>query len=284
MQTRDGYPAGVPCWIDTNQPDPEAAVAFYGGLFGWELEDQMPADAPGHYFAATLEGCAVAAIGSVPQGSPPSPVWNTYVWVQSADQTAAQVKAAGGTVISEPFDVMDAGRMAIFSDPSGAVFSVWQANRHRGAELVNAPGSWNWSDLHTADIEGSKDFYGAVFGWEAVSVDLGAGQWTTWRRPGYGDALEENDPGLRQRMAEFGAPEGFEDAVATLVPIDADAPSHWAVTFSVDDTDAIAAKAAQLGGTVIVEPFDAGPVRMAALRDPQGAVFSIGKYSPPTDD
>jgi predicted enzyme related to lactoylglutathione lyase len=157
MQTRDGYPAGVPCWIDTNQPDPEAAVAFYGGLFGWKLEDQMPPNVAGHYFAATLEGCAVAAIGSVPEASPPSPVWNTYVWVQSADQTAAQVKAAGGTVISEPFDVMDAGRMAIFSDPSGAVFSVWQANRHRGAELVNAPGSWNWSDLHTADVEGSKD-------------------------------------------------------------------------------------------------------------------------------
>jgi predicted enzyme related to lactoylglutathione lyase len=95
--------------------------------------------------------------------------------------------------------------------------------------------------------------------------------------------LEQNDPGLRERMKEFGAPDGFEDAVATLVPIDGDVPSHWSVTFSVDDTDAVAAKAAELGGTVVVEPFDAGPVRMAVVRDPQGASFSIGKYWPPTD-
>lgn len=280
MLTRDGYPAGVPCWIDTEQPDPEAAASFYGALFGWELEDRMPAEAPGHYFMARLDGLDVAAIGSASDGAPVAK-WNTYVWVDSADDTAQKVKDAGGVALSDPFDVFDAGRMGVFADPAGAVFSVWQAGRHRGAQVVNAPGTWNWSDLHTHDVERSKEFYGAVFGWEAHTAVLGAGEWTTWHRPGYGDVLEQNDPGLRERMAEFGAPERFEDAVATLVPID-DVPSHWSVTFSVDDTDAIAAKAAELGGTVVAKPFDAGPVRMAVVRDPQGAVFSIGRYKPPT--
>jgi predicted enzyme related to lactoylglutathione lyase len=275
----------VPCWIDTGQPDPEAAAAFYGGLFGWELEDEMPADSPGRYFMARLDGCDVAAVSSLAEGSPPMPMWNTYVWVDSADDTAAKVKAAGGSVLSEPFDVLDSGRMAVFADPSGAVFNVWQANQHRGAQLVNAPGTWNWSDLHTNDLESAEEFYGAVFGWESQTAQMGAGQWTTWHRPGYGDVLEANDPGLRQRMKDFGAPERFEDAVATIVRIeDEHVPPHWGVTFSVDDTDAAAAKTAELGGAVIVEPFDAGPVRMAVVRDPQGAVFSVGKYTPPTDD
>lgn len=281
MQTRDGYPAGVPCWIDTGQPDPEAAAAFYGELFGWELEDRMPPEAPGHYFMARLDGCDVAAISSASDGAPVAK-WSTYIWVDSADDAAAKIKDAGGVALSEPFDVFDAGRMGVFADPCGAVFSVWQANRHRGAQLVNAPGAWNWSDLHTHDLEGAKKFYGAVFGWEAHTAELGAGAWTTWHRPGYGDVLEENDPGLRRRMAEFGAPERFEDAVATLVPID-DVPSRWSVTFTADDVDMSAAKAAELGGAVIVDPFDAGPVRTAVLRDPQGAVFSVGKYTPPTD-
>ena len=281
MLTRDGYPAGVPCWIDTAQPDPEAAASFYGALFGWELEDRMPAEAPGRYFMARLDGLDVAAIGSSNDGAPVAN-WSTYIWVDDADETAAKIRDAGGVALNDPFDVMDAGRMGVFADPSGAVFSVWQANRHRGAQVVNAPGSWNWSDLHTHDVESAKQFYGAVFGWEAHTADLGAGAWTTWHRPGYGDVLERNDPGLRERMAEFGAPDKFEDAVATLVPID-DVPSHWSVTFSVDDTDAIAAKVAELGGSVVAEPFDAGPVRMAVVRDPQGAVFSIGRYKPPTD-
>lgn len=283
MLTRDGYPAGVPCWIDTGQPDPEAAAGFYGELFGWEFEDRMPADAPGHYFVAQLQGCDVAAVGSQPEGAPPTAVWSTYIWVDSADDTAAKVKDAGGTALSEPFDIPGAGRMGVFSDPSGAVFGVWQANGHKGAQLVNAPGTWNWSDLNTNDLDGAKDFYGAVFGWEFDTAEMGAEEWTTWHLPGYGDVLEANDPGLRQRMKEFGAPERFEDAVATVAPAGDGVPPHWGVTFTADDVDVTAAKTAELGGAVIVEPFDAGPVRMAVLGDPQGAVFSVGKYTPPTD-
>src|SRR5688500_6321838 len=158
MLERDGYPAGVPCWIDTAQPDVDAAVDFYRGLFGWDFEDRMPADAPGHYFVAKLRGRDVAAVGSQPEGAPPDPVWNTYVWVDDADATAAKGCDAGGAVLTELFDVLDAGRMAVCADPVGAVFCLWQAGTHRGAQIVNEPNSWNWSDLNTRDVAGAKAF------------------------------------------------------------------------------------------------------------------------------
>jgi predicted enzyme related to lactoylglutathione lyase len=282
---RDGYPAGVPCWVDTGQPDPEAAVEFYGGLFGWEFEDRMPADSPGRYFVAQLRGRDVAAVGSQPEQAPPTPGWNTYVWVDSADDTTAKVKAAGGNALMEPFDVLEAGRMAVLTDPEGAVFSVWQAKEHKGAQLVNEPGTWNFSELNTRDPEGAKAFYETVFGWEAETLDYGEGQTTMWRLPGYGDFLERRDPDLRRRMAADGAPEGFEDAVAWLIPMTSDqypddVPPHWNVTFAVDDADAVADRAARLGGQVRVPPFDAPFVRMTVLSDPQGAAFTASKYVP----
>src|SRR3954471_20135056 len=128
MPEQDRYIPGVPCWIDTTQPDPEAAAAFYGELFGWELEDLMPTDAPGRHSRPGLRGRDVAEVSGAPDGGA---AWNTYVWVDIADETAARVREAGGTVLTEPFDVMDAGRMAVFADAEGAAFSVWQAARHR---------------------------------------------------------------------------------------------------------------------------------------------------------
>jgi uncharacterized protein len=132
MPERDGYLPGVPCWVDASQPDPEAAVAFYSGLFGWDFEDAMPPGSAGRYFIARLHGGAVAAVGSQPEGGPPTAVWNTYVWVESADEAASKVLDAGGRVVMDPFDVMDAGRMAVFADPEGAAFCVWQAKEHQG--------------------------------------------------------------------------------------------------------------------------------------------------------
>ena len=184
MLERSEYPPGVPCWIDTAQPDPEAATRFYGGLFGWEFEDQMPSDAPGNYFIARLHGLDVAAIGSQPDGAPPTPVWNTYVAVDSADDAATKITNAGGSTLAEPFDILDAGRMGIFSDPSGAVFSVWQAKQHIGAQLVNDPGTWNFSDLNTRDVDGAEAFYGAVFGWVAKSFGAGGMEFPMFCLPG----------------------------------------------------------------------------------------------------
>src|SRR5215471_17358207 len=120
MPERDGYLPGVPCWVDTSQPDPDAAVAFYRGLFGWDLEDVMPPDAPGNYFIARLRGLDVAAVASQPEGGPPIASWNTYIWVDSADEIAEKVRASGGKALTDPFDVMDAGRMGVFADPEGA--------------------------------------------------------------------------------------------------------------------------------------------------------------------
>ena len=272
---RHAYPPGVPCWIDTNQPDPVAAAQFYGDLFGWELTDRMPADAPGHYFMATLDGVEVAGIGSADDGSA---AWNTYVAVSSADEAAAKARRAGATLLLEPSDVVDAGRTAILRDPSGAELSLWEPRRHQGAGRVNEPSTWNWSNLETPDIETAKAFYGDLFGWEFDDVAFGDGESVMVRRPGYAEVLAEHDPEIRRRHAEAGAPGGFSDAVGWMMP--GESPPQWSVTFAVDDTDAIAARAAQLGGEVVAEPVDIGPVRLAVLRDPQGARFTISHYDP----
>src|SRR5215213_10295624 len=238
MPERDGNIPGAPCWIATSHPNPGAPATFYGGLFGWEFRDAMPPGSEGKYFIARLRGGDVAAVGSIPEGAPQMAMWNTYVWVESADETAAKLKDAGGKALMEPFDVMDSGRMGVFADPEGAAFCVWQAKQHKGARIVNEAGSLNFNGLNTRDVEGAKSFYAAVFGWETLGLEGGA---EMWRLPGYGDFLEQSDPDLRKRMAESGAPEGFEDVLATLNPIpddQPDVPAHWSVTFAVDDADA----------------------------------------------
>jgi uncharacterized protein len=279
MPERDGYIPGVPCWVDTSQPDPEAAVAFYRGLFGWEFEDVMPPGSPGRYFVARLRGGDVAAVGSLPEGAPPVAAWNTYIWVESADETVAKVRESGGRTLTEPFDVTDAGRMAVFADPEGAAFCVWQAGQHKGARIVNEAGSLNFNGLNTRDVEAAKEFYGSVFGWRTLAMG-GAELFTL---AGYGDHLEERDPGLRKRIAEFGSAAGFEDVVANITPIPADqpgTPAHWSVTFAIDDADAIAERAGKLGGRVLAPPFDAPWVRMTVIADPQGASFIASKFVP----
>jgi predicted enzyme related to lactoylglutathione lyase len=283
MERNDRYIPGVPCWIDTTQPDPEAATSFYGDLFGWEFEDVAPSESPGSYYVGRLRGGDVAAVGSQPEQGAGDAVWNTYVWVEDADETAAKVRDAGGTVLRDPSDVGESGRMAVFMDPAGAAFCVWQAKEHRGAAIVNEPGSLNFNDLHTRDLEDATAFYGAVFGWELL--DLGGG--FAWALPGYGDFLERRNPGMREGMAEMGAPERFEDVVASanVIPDDQrDTPAHWGLTFAVDDADATASRAAELGGRVIVPPFDAPWVRMTIITDPQGATFTASKFMPENKD
>ena len=282
---RDGYIAGVPCAVDTGQPDPEAAVDFYSALFGWEFEDVMPPKSEAKYFVARLRGKDVAAVGSIPEGAPQTATWRTYIWVDSADEIASKVRDAAGRVVMEPFDVEpEAGRMAVFTDPEGAEFRVWQAKENRGAQLVNEPGSLNLNGLNTRDVEGAKSFYGSVFGWRTLALDGGPEMWTV---PGFGDFLERDNPGLRKYMAEAGAPKGFADVVASINPIaddQPDTPAHWSVTFAVDDADATAAKAAERGGKVIVPPFDAPWVRMTVIGDPQGATFIASKFVPENKD
>jgi uncharacterized protein len=299
MPLRDGYIPGVPCWVEASEPDPEAALDFYGGLFGWEFEDVMPASSKDNYFTARHEAPStsifdlsgelragdVAAIRSIPKAAPPMASWNTYFWVDSADEAASKVRDAGGAVVTEPLDFTDACRMAVFTDPQGAAFGVWEAKEHKGARLVNDPGAVVFNGLNTRDVEGAKSFYGPVFGWQTGSIGGGAEGWTL---PGYGDWLErEHHPGLRKQMAGAGAPEGFEDVVGSIIPIpddQPDTPAHWSVTFATDNADATAKKATELGGTVIVSPFDAPwststyTIRITVIDDPQGATFIASEF------
>jgi uncharacterized protein len=268
---RDGYPLGVPCFIDTSQRDVDAAQAFYGGLFGWEFSERRP----GQYWIATLDGYDVAGLANQPSADP---AWNTYIQVDSADWATSDATQLGGKVLMPPFDVGDAGRMSVIEDPTGASFCVWEAREHFGARLVNVAGSWNWSDLYTPDPSLAEPFYRALFGWESTAVSFGETSAVMWRRPGYGDVLEVANPGIRQMHEDAGAPEGFTDAVAWL--LQDDGPSRWHVTFAVEDADASAERVAELGGEVLVPPYDAGPVRIAAVRDPQGATFTISRYDP----
>jgi predicted enzyme related to lactoylglutathione lyase len=268
---RDGYPAGVPCFIDTSQRDAEAAQRFYGGLFGWEFEERTP----GRYWMATIDGLDVA--GMAQQGDD-APTWQTFIQVASADQATADAMQLGAQVLVPPFDIADAGRMSVIADPTGAVFCTWEPRGHHGAQLVNAAGTWNWSDLYTPDPSLAEPFYRALFGWEARPVSFGETSGIMWTQAGYGDSLEARTPGLRRMHEEAGAPDGFTDCIGWLM--EDDGPSRWAVTFSVDDTDASAARAAELGGEILAEPYDAGPVRVAQIRDPQGATFIISCYDP----
>jgi predicted enzyme related to lactoylglutathione lyase len=298
MPERDGFIPGVPCWADVSEPDPEAALDFYRGLFGWEFEDTMPPGSDGNYFVARCETRAwslfdpsgeprsgdVAAIRSIPEGAPAAAIWNTYVWVDSADEVASKVRDAGGRVVIEPYDAASAGRMAFFTDPEGAAFWVLEGREHTGAQLVNDPGSLNFNGLNTRDLEGARSFYGSVFGWGSFVMDGGAEMFTL---PGYGDFIEDHHPGLRKRWAEAGARVGFEDVVATINPIpddQPDTPAHWSVTIAAEDADAAAAKARELGGQVIVPPFDAPWVRMTVLADPQGATFIASRFTPENKD
>jgi uncharacterized protein len=283
MPERDHYIPGVPCWVDTGHPDPAAAVDFYRGLFGWEFEDVMPADDAGEYHIARIRGGDVAAIGSLPAGMPPIATWNTYVAVDTADDAVARVRDAGGTVLLEPRDAMDAGRMAGFADPEGAVFFVWQAKETFGAGIVNEHGSVNFNGLATRDVAAAEAFYGSVFGW--TTLDVGGG--LMWTLPGYGDDLERSTPGLREQVVAMGGPTGFEDVVASIVPIagdDGGTRPHWSVTFGVDDVDAIAARAGELGGTVVSPPVDVPWSRTTVIDDPQGARFIASQFVPENKD
>jgi uncharacterized protein len=263
MSESGGYEAGVPCWVDTLRPDPEGAAGFYAALFGWSVENQMPPDSPRSYFVCKQHGRDVAAVGSRPSGDAP-PDWNTYVWVDSVDDAVSKAVGAGGGVAREPVESFDGGRMAVLSDPAGAVFCVWRPGTHRGAELVNAPGAWAMSILNTPDAEGAKRFYGALFGWETQTFDAGGSELTMWRLPGYvGGKPEQPVP---------------RDVVAVMVTLAAEevAP-QWGVNFWVDDADAIAAQAEQLGGKVVVAPYDGPGFREAVVADPEGAAVSVSQ-------
>ncbi len=267
------YPHGVTSWVDVDQPDVEAAQAFYGGLLGWEFSVATPPEAPARYVIATLDGRDVAGLAEAP-GGPAR--WTTWVAVDDADATAERARELGATVESEPADAGPGGRGAVLLDPEGVRFGLWQARRRLGAQLVNVAGSWNFSNLHTADPEAATRFYGALFPW--TFTDQG---WATAISvPGYGDHLEATvDPDIRTRQEA--APEGFEDVIGAVVPA-GDEPAGWSVVLTVESRDASAARVQELGGTVL-RTHETGYTAEAVVRDPQGAVLTLSQFTPPDD-
>jgi predicted enzyme related to lactoylglutathione lyase len=243
------YDHGVPSWVDLGTSDPAAAAAFYSGLFGWDVQEGPPE--AGGYRMAMLRGKPVAGLG--PQMNPGPPYWTTYVTVDSADDAAEKVKAAGGTVFVEPFDVLDVGRMAVFADPRGAAFAVWEPRAHIGAGIVNEPNTYSWSELVTSDVEASKGFYAAVFGWGAETHGEGAGAYTEWQLGG------RSISGMLSRPPDMPA----------------QVPDHWAVYFIVSDAEAAVAKIKELGGSVMMGPMEIEPGIFAVVNDPQGANFNV---------
>lgn len=249
------YPIGAPSWLDLGTTDVAVAARFYGSLFGWTLSDPGPDS--GGYRMFLKDGRQVAGVG--PAMDPARGTsWAVYFATEDADDAARKVQDHGGRVVMEPMDVLDHGRMAVFTDPAGAFFSVWRPGSHTGAEVTDEHGSFTWAELMAADIDSVKEFYPRVLGVTTRDVPMGDG-------PPY--TLLEAD----------GRP------VAGAMPIDpawGPMPTRWAVYFAVDDCDAVHQEALNLGATSSVPPQDSPAGRFAGLVDPQGGAFSIIRNNP----
>jgi predicted enzyme related to lactoylglutathione lyase len=258
MPERDSYKPGTPSWVELGTSDIDAAVAFYGDLFGWTAGE--PDEQAGGYRLALRDGKPVAGLSPLmSEGQPVA--WSTYIATDDADGVAERVKANGGQVVADPMDVMELGRMTFFVDPAGAALGAWQPKQFAGAAVVNEPGTFTWNELATRDMGAAQSFYPGVLGWDVEERDFGGAKYTLWKVDG--------------EMVAGGMPMGDQ--------FPPEVPPHWAVYFAVDDTDATAEKAKQLGGQVQVEPMDIPDVgRFAVISDPQGAVFSVIKNAQPS--
>jgi predicted enzyme related to lactoylglutathione lyase len=257
---RSSYPPGTFSWADLATTDHAGAKRFYSGLFGWTAED-MPAGEDTVYSIARVDGKSVAAIAPQPaqqaQAGVP-PMWQSYVTVESADASAARAAELGASVHAHPFDVLEAGRMAVIQDPQGAYFMLWEPKLMIGAQLVNGPGLLSWNELATPDVDGSIAFYGSLLGWKVEPFpDSPMPYWTIQTAAGRGNG------GIRQ-------PQPGE-------------PANWGVYFGSPDVEASLARAAELGGERIAGPMPIGPgMTMGVIRDPQGAVLLL--YNGPFED
>jgi uncharacterized protein len=249
MGERTSHTPGSFSWTDLATTDTDAAKTFYTGLFGWEYEDQPIAGNGGYYTLLRRNGKDVAALFQGQEGMPTA--WSSYVTVESADSTAAKASDLGGTLMAEPFDVMEAGRMAVVQDPTGAVVSVWEPHGSIGATWVNSAGALTLNQLNTTDPQTAERFYTGLFGWRIEQVASGD-------QPYWGIYNGDQLNGGMMPM-----------------PPDAGAPPHWLAYFGSDDADADAGRIQELGGQVMVPPMDVPGGRFLVAQDPQGAVFGL---------
>lgn len=256
MPERTSYAPGTPSWVDVTAPDVAAARAFYEGLFGWEGQDMGPE--AGGYVMWSKGGKAVAACSPLSPEMAAAGVpahWTTYITVADADAAAATATEAGGAVMAPPFDVMEAGRMAVLQDPTGGVFAVWQPNGMPGAEIVNEPGSLCWNELNVRDVDTAIAFYTKLFPWTVTQQPMAEGM------PPYREIAVDRRmvAGCLQMTDDW--PEGI--------------PTNWLPYFAVADCDAALARVEELGGGIIVPAMDVPVGRFGACRDPHGAVFAV---------
>jgi hypothetical protein len=253
MGERTQYTPGTFSWTDLTTNDQDGAKAFYSSLFGWEATDTPVGDEM-VYSMMSIGGKNVAAISPQPQqqreaGVPP--MWNTYITVDDADASAAKASELGATVHAPPFDVMDAGRMAVIQDPQGAFFEVWQPKANIGASLVNAHGAMSWNELATPDVDAATKFYTDLFGWGTDSIDMGGQPYVIVKVDGHSNG------GIQGRVPP-------------------NAPPHWLVYLGTDDLEASLAKTSELGGNVVMSAIEiGGGNRIAVIQDPQGAYVAL---------
>jgi uncharacterized protein len=259
MPTTTQHAPGTFSWPELATSDQAAAKTFYAALFGWTMND-TPMGEGETYTMIHLGDRGVGALYTKrKEEANLPPHWNSYVTVEKADAAAAKAKQLGGTLLMEPFDVMDVGRMAVIQDPTGAVFCVWEAKNHVGAGVLGETGSLVWTELMTPDTNQAGAFYSGLFGWRPQSMDMGGGMTYT--------VFNRGDVGAGGMM---GIPPDMQGV-----------PPHWKPYFAVENADATVAKATQLGGKLIVPPTDIpGTGRFAIIEDPQGATFGILKPSP----
>lgn len=257
------YVPGSPVWLDISTPDLDAAARFYQAVLGWTHQPGGPEF--GGYGLFQLDGKTVAGGMTVPADQGPT-AWNLYFQTTDADRTAATVQSSGGTVIAEPMDVMDLGRMAVLADPQGAGFAVWQPGTNKGLDLVDAPDALFWVELNTSDVPAAVAFYTALFGWGTTTMPM----------PGGGEG-----PGYTMIH-----PEGqtADDMFGGIAPLDTEGPLDrptWLPYFLAQDCDTTVGKARDAGGTITMEPVDMpGVGRFALIDDPTGARFFVMTPSP----
>lgn len=253
MSKRTSYVPGTPCWVDVAVPDMETAERFYGELFGWEIPERHDSAEMGGYRRAILNGKDVAGVMPLMEEGQP-PAWSTYVSVDDIEALGRAVQENGGTMIAPPMAVSNYGRLAIFTDPEGAFFGMWEPADFAGAELVNERAALGWNELNTRNPDAAKQFYGAVFGWESNDLPMeGGGTYTEW-------LVEGRQVG------------GMIDICGRLPD---EVPAHWLPYFGSVDTDEAVAKVKELGGEVAFGPIDIKPGRMAVVKDPFGASFAL---------
>ncbi len=252
MSTKiSSWPAATPMWVDLGVDDLAEAKAFYADLFGWEFVSGGQ-DA-GDYNLAYVRGRAVAGVG--PKQEPGMPTaWTTYLASDDVDVTAKKISAAGGQLLAPPFDVMESGRMALALDSVGAVFGVWQAGSHIGAERVNEHGALCWNELHTRDYSTARTFYSEVFDVSYQDVTEEGLVYSTVRRP-----LDGREVG------------GMHHDTA----LPDDVPNHWMTWFASDYVEGTATRAVELGATLLGPVEESTMGRMVVVRAPQGEVFGV---------